>query len=212
MQPSKRSIRARDTISGMAAFITPAMIPDAVLDTWTVSQPGTSGWDGTRKCYCWGYRPAKVAFVAPMVFGLRGPKWTAPDGDNQWQQPVWRICPDSKGACGPTCPTPKPCPKPVVCPAPKACAPCPTAKPCPVCTAPVPAAAAACPVCATPAPPPPPPTASADGSHLAPIAGPEETWAAKWGVSLGWLLAAGAVGGGSYFMFKKGAFGKGKRR
>jgi len=39
----------------------------------------------------------------------------------------------------------------------------------------------------------------------------EESALSKYGPTLGWLLALAVVGGGGYYAYKKGAFGKKKR-
>jgi hypothetical protein len=170
------------------ANIDPKTVSDAAIETWRQTAPGGPGYDSARKCYCWGFRPAYKAQPIQIIGlgALGGDKWG-------FLATQWSICPDNTGACA--CAAPPPPPK------------CPTCPKCPKCAAPQPAVhCKTCPVCAAPQPPP----AQAAPPMLAPT--PVAAPPSKWGVTIGWLVGAAVVGGGGYFMYKKGAFGKGKRR
>lgn len=130
------------------------------------------GYNAECGCYCWGYQPPSDQV---KLIGI-------PTGYVRTNFPV----------CLKPCPAPAPPPCPVCPPAPKCptCPPekvCPTCQTCKACPKPEP-----CPVC-----PPAPPCPTCEAAELAPRAEPS-----KFGLYLGLVAAAAAVGGGLY-LWKK---------
>lgn len=113
-------------------LITSDDIDPALIGLWTATKKIAPGYDKSRQCYYWGYRPAKGKPVELIgVHGL-GTVWNGGIG------PTFSICPpNAPCAAQPECAAP---PKAVMCPPPKEC---------PVCATVTAPEAPQCPVCAT---------------------------------------------------------------
>jgi hypothetical protein len=162
--------------------------PKSTTDKWKTIPAGTSSpyYDATCKCWAVGYKPTQDL----VLYGV-----TPSSGSMYWQGSTWSVCvppPATTTAPATTAPATATCP---TCPVCKNCPSCPTCPKCPACPA-------------TPSCPPPVVCPHCDACPTCPSAATDLV--GKYGPTLGLLLAALIVGGGGYYAYKKGAFGKRK--